>query len=173
MRLRTYYFVSIALCSVVQAASAHQMSQSPYHHSLGSYEGIHSQNSHPVAGREIREYRAGAAIVPESRQHVLGRVLVYSGEKGVASVDKVKVGQVDGASSAKTRKDDPGLGIKVKGEGAAPSSASTGKKRTSDDPIRAAFEKWCDLDRHDEMTEEDWEIIEKHNLPKDIDCEMK
>ena len=63
-------------------ANGHDVAPSPHAHAVQSYDGTHSVNSKPISGRQMRMYRAGAALVPESEQHVLGLINIYNGDSG-------------------------------------------------------------------------------------------
>lgn len=153
------FLMGIICASLASAGLAHDFAPSPYPHGLDSYQGIHSSNSHPVSGRQMRMYRAGAALVPDSEQHVLGLIMVHEG----ASTGPAQPSPTVPAMTPATPREPTAIALPAKPY----------QKPVPVDPVREAFRLWCDLDLQKHMTEEQWELVRTHNMPRDMSCEMK
>jgi hypothetical protein len=170
--IRTVGFILPALVLTLGGCSSthhHHRAFGPseYPHAVESYEGIHSSNSKPVSGRQMRMYRAGAALVPESEQHVLGLINQPGATGNNAPVDDGA--QADTHKPQKIDKPTP-----LPDKSINDHNTNSGREDKGDhDPVYEAFKKWCDLDLQPTMTEEEWEIVRTHAMPEGMDCEMK
>jgi hypothetical protein len=167
--------------SLASLANGHDMAPSPHAHAVQSYDGTHSVNSKPVSGRQMRMYRGGAALVPESEQHVLGLINIYDGDTGTRPAvndpymnEEIGKGMAEGVSQAALGEASQTLGNK---DGATDnpddSDSAALAKATSSDPVYEAFRKWCDLQLQPSMSQEEWEIVRTNTMPEGMSCEMK
>lgn len=163
--------VTLGACATNPSEIAQEAPPADNHGGVYDFHGIHSENTNPNSIRYIPSYRRGAAMYTPSYQHVVG-LISHSGEplNSEESADNNELDGLEGYERTSASRGKMGAGMSNKGSNSVATNRysknrSGPRQKTLNGVPVTIWDKYCDPERTDELTNHDRKILGATDIP--------